>query len=303
MNYICLLEKTNMYLSFTKRLKERGENVLIVGTMSYDYMNDNYSDCFHEYWQIDNLNDYETLYKIVAYIIYKYGRIDYIQGENYHIVECLMTDFNLSNILNKKQIAYLNKNEVVNFDYSYHGLIDNNKNLILSACFKEAKKRKKEDLVTGYYMVFPDSRLVKLINKLVDELDLKRTYFNFKIKKIKADYEIVGLDLSIPNKYYLDCINYSYDIDLLDILIKILAKEDIVSFDKPKYLSGYVGRYDQVAYLNSQRDVVFKYNKALLVYQPTNLNDLDYKPDMNYLARFSNEKEVKEFIKYLLRGR
>lgn len=86
------------YWNFCKSLKDRGVTVLGIGDAPYDGLMSETRDNLAEYYKVNNLQDYNEVYRAVAFFISKYGRIDYIESQNEFWLELeakLREDFNI----------------------------------------------------------------------------------------------------------------------------------------------------------------------------------------------------------------
>ena len=61
---------------FCDRLNRLGVRVLGIGDVPYDELNDQLKEALTEYYYVDTLEDYDQVYRAVAFYIHKYGRID-----------------------------------------------------------------------------------------------------------------------------------------------------------------------------------------------------------------------------------
>jgi len=87
------------YWHFCKELKANGLNVLGIGDQSYDALNPNLKENLNEYYKVSSLENYDEVYRAVAFFIHKYGRIDFLESNNEYWLEQdarLRTDFNIS---------------------------------------------------------------------------------------------------------------------------------------------------------------------------------------------------------------
>ena len=87
------------YYRFCQALKKDGVNVLGIGDMPYDQLNPELIKSLTEYYRVDNLADYEEMRKAVAFFIFKYGKIDWLESNNEYWLEQdarLRTDFNIT---------------------------------------------------------------------------------------------------------------------------------------------------------------------------------------------------------------
>ena len=84
---------------FCDRLNRLGVNVLGIGDVPYDTLNDQLKGALTEYYYVDTLEDYDQVYRAVAFFIHKYGRIDWLESLNEYWLPAdarLRTDFNIS---------------------------------------------------------------------------------------------------------------------------------------------------------------------------------------------------------------
>ena len=106
MNY--LLVSPNFPISqefFEKELKEKGINVLGVGSESYDALSQTLKDNLVEYFRVNDLEDYEEVFRAVAFLTYKHGKIDRIESNNEYWLELdarLREDFNVYGVKPKQ---------------------------------------------------------------------------------------------------------------------------------------------------------------------------------------------------------
>lgn len=100
------------YWEFCKELKNNGIRVLGIGDAPYDMLKEELKLSLDEYYKVDSLEDYEDVYRGVAFLTFKYGRIDWIESNNEYWLERdakLRTDFNIKSGFNNsdmKRIKY-----------------------------------------------------------------------------------------------------------------------------------------------------------------------------------------------------
>ncbi len=86
------------YWQFCRELKNDGLNVLGIGDQPYDELTDDQKASLTEYYKVNTLESYDEVYRAVAFYIFKYGRIDFIESNNEYWLEqdaMLRTDFNV----------------------------------------------------------------------------------------------------------------------------------------------------------------------------------------------------------------
>ena len=86
------------YWQFCQRLRESGATVLGIGDAPYFELSEALRNCLTEYYYLNSLHDYEQVYRAVAFFIFKYGRIDWLDSNNGYWTEQdarLRSDFNI----------------------------------------------------------------------------------------------------------------------------------------------------------------------------------------------------------------
>ena len=87
------------YWQFCKHLKDNGLRVLGVGDQPYDTLLPELKANLHEYYKVNSMENYDEVYRAVAFFISKYGRIDWLESNNEYWLErdaMLRTDFNIT---------------------------------------------------------------------------------------------------------------------------------------------------------------------------------------------------------------
>jgi hypothetical protein len=86
------------YWLFCRELKKNGMNVLGIGDCPYDELSRDLKDSLNEYYKVSNLENDDEVYRAVAFLTYKHGRIDWLESNNEYWLERdarLRTDFNI----------------------------------------------------------------------------------------------------------------------------------------------------------------------------------------------------------------
>ena len=87
------------YWKFCKELKNNGLNVLGIGDCPYDNLLPELKDSLNEYYKVSSLENYDEVFRAVAFFAHKYGRIDWLESNNEYWLERdahLRTDFNIT---------------------------------------------------------------------------------------------------------------------------------------------------------------------------------------------------------------
>ena len=86
------------YWQFCRELKNNGLNVLGIGDQPYDELTNELKSSLNEYYKVGSLENYDEVYRAVAFFISKYGRIDWLESNNEYWLErdaMLRSDFHI----------------------------------------------------------------------------------------------------------------------------------------------------------------------------------------------------------------
>lgn len=87
------------YWEFCQRLKQNGVTVLGIADAPYETLDPKLQASLTEYYRVNNMEDYDQMYRAVAFFAFKYGRIDWIESNNEYWLEQdarLRTDFHVT---------------------------------------------------------------------------------------------------------------------------------------------------------------------------------------------------------------
>ena len=108
MNFIFLSPNfPKTYYLFTEGLRNNGVTTLGIGDCPYDDLSQECKDSLVEYYKVSSLENYDEVFKAVAFFSFKYGKIDWLESNNeYWLLRDaqLRTDFNITTGLNNDHI-------------------------------------------------------------------------------------------------------------------------------------------------------------------------------------------------------
>ena len=87
------------YWKFCAELKNNGMRVLGIGDSPYDDLTQELRSSLHEYYKVSSLENYDEVFKAVAFFSFKYGKIDWLESNNeYWLMRDaqLRTEFNIT---------------------------------------------------------------------------------------------------------------------------------------------------------------------------------------------------------------
>ena len=87
------------YWRFCDRLRRNGVNVLGIGDTPYDELRGELKAVLTEYYYLPHLDDYDAIFRAVAFLSFKHGKIDWLESNNEFWLEQdarLRTDFHIT---------------------------------------------------------------------------------------------------------------------------------------------------------------------------------------------------------------
>ena len=109
MNFVFISPQfPHTYWNFCDRLRRRGVNVLGVGDSPYDSLEQSLKDALTEYYRVDSLEDYDQVFRAVAFFSFKYGKIDWLESNNEYWLEQdarLRTDFHITTGADVREVS------------------------------------------------------------------------------------------------------------------------------------------------------------------------------------------------------
>ena len=111
------------YWEFCDRLRKNGVNTLGIADAPYDSLSQELKNSLTEYYKVDNLEDYDQVYRAVAYFAFKYGKVDWIESNNEYWLEQdarLRTDFHVTTGIQADEIAAIKEKSEMKKIYLDH---------------------------------------------------------------------------------------------------------------------------------------------------------------------------------------
>ena len=113
------------YWQFCAHLKRDGANVLGIGDAAYNELTPQLREVLTEYYHVDNMEDYNQMYRAVAYFAHHYGRIDWIESNNEYWLQQdarLRTDFNVCTGIKTDHIESIKEKSEMKKYYAQGGI-------------------------------------------------------------------------------------------------------------------------------------------------------------------------------------
>ena len=113
------------YWKFCAELKNNGLRVLGIGDCPYDELKPELKNALHEYYKVSNLENYDEVFRAVAFLTYKYGKIDYLESNNEYWLERdakLRTEFHITTGFNEEDIQKVKYKSAMKAYYAKAGV-------------------------------------------------------------------------------------------------------------------------------------------------------------------------------------
>ena len=113
------------YWMFCRELKKNGLNVLGIGDQPYDELDYNVKENLNEYYKVSTLENYEEVYRAVAFLIFKHGRIDWLESNNEYWLERdarLRTEFHITSGFQESDISRIKFKSKMKYYYKKAGI-------------------------------------------------------------------------------------------------------------------------------------------------------------------------------------
>ena len=126
MNFIFISPQfPHTYWNFCDRLKRNGVNVLGIGDSPYDSLEDCLKNSLTEYYKVDSLENYDEVFRAVAFFSFKYGKIDWLESNNEYWLEQdarLRTDFHITTGIQYDRIGSFKHKSAMKENYRKAGV-------------------------------------------------------------------------------------------------------------------------------------------------------------------------------------
>lgn len=177
------------YWRFCRELKNNGFNVLGIGDSEYFELPNELRASLTEYYKVSSLEDYDAVYRAVAFFSFRYGKIDWLESNNEYWLEQdarLRTDFNITSGFHNEDMPKVKFKSEMKTYYKKAGI------KVARHCIATDEKtcRKFIEEVGYPVIVKPDNGVgANDTHKLENDGDLKRFFeTKFPVSYIMEEY-------------------------------------------------------------------------------------------------------------------
>ena len=193
---------------FCTRLQAAGVNVLGIGDGYYDNFGPELRYGLTEYYHVDDIGDYESVYRACAYYVYRYGRIDRIKSFNPFWLETEAKLRKEYGVPGRQKIAV--KKTAQPISYTITALLGEGKGTVASVVLHPEGK---DFCVTGNM----DSELQKAWKETSVSLGEAHEFFTASFSRKKDGSYQLAECYPAPAPLSADLINYTCDCDVFSL--------------------------------------------------------------------------------------
>ena len=113
------------YWKFCAELKNNGLRVLGIGDCPYDELKQELRNALHEYYKVSSLENYDEVFRAVAFFTYKYGKIDWLESNNEYWLERdakLRTEFHITSGFMENDMERIKRKSAMKAYYAKAGI-------------------------------------------------------------------------------------------------------------------------------------------------------------------------------------
>ena len=113
------------YWKFCAELKKNGMNVLGIGDCPYDELMPELRGSLNEYFKVSSLENYEEVFRAVAFLTYKHGKIDWLESNNEYWLErdaSLRTAFHITTGFQESDMRPVKYKSAMKANYAKAGI-------------------------------------------------------------------------------------------------------------------------------------------------------------------------------------
>lgn len=113
------------YWEFCQRLKQNGVRVLGIADAPYEELDGRLKESLTEYYRVNSLENYDEVYRAVAFFAFKYGRIDWVESNNEYWLQQdaqLRTDFHITTGIDAEHVERIKEKSQMKACYAKGGI-------------------------------------------------------------------------------------------------------------------------------------------------------------------------------------
>ena len=113
------------YWMFCRELRNNGLRVLGIGDCVYDELSQDLRESLDEYYKVSSLENYDEVFRAVAFFTFKYGKIDWLESNNEYWLERdakLRTEFHITSGFMEQDMEAVKRKSAMKAYYAKAGI-------------------------------------------------------------------------------------------------------------------------------------------------------------------------------------
>ena len=113
------------YWMFCRELRNNGLRVLGIGDCIYDELSQDLRESLDEYYKVSSLENYDEVFRAVAFFTFKYGKIDWLESNNEYWLERdakLRTEFHITSGFMEQDMEAVKRKSAMKAYYAKAGI-------------------------------------------------------------------------------------------------------------------------------------------------------------------------------------
>ncbi len=310
---------------YVKALRGLGVNVLGIGDAVEEDFPHGLKGCLTDYYRVDDLHNYDAVYRAIAFFSHKYGRPDVIESLNdyWAVLEAgLRRDFNVvgfdldyaQRVYNRARVESIIRSAGINVaERDGEGIVSMPEGRIIKCCgmanrygkiigpvtyefsnLPEKIAEKKELL--SFFSIQPSEEFIEKVAEIVAVVGIKSGFFSFTFA---VGNETVLLDWSFlpPDEYFADAMACSGSSDVCHMWAAEIVGMNIDYHPSPE-ITVYVTRRFDRSYRYSHDRVMSKLRHGLRRHGRS-YTDLETTGDYFYIFKADSEQKARDMIQFM----
>lgn len=296
------------YWQFCDRLARAGVSVLGIGDTPYFNLSAELKGALTEYYYLESLEDYDQVYRAVAFFAFKYGRIDWLESNNDYWLEQdarLRTDFHITTGAGAEEAAawkddshFRQRCEAAGIPCAAEGVRDGERcsyNAIVDAqgepLFEAMAVR--PNLNAGYVCPELPAPLRRLGRAALKELGLRSRFFHMEfLRRGDGEYIALGMCPCPFDGRMPDLLNFAHSTDVYQIWADMVTHaRRLLPESADRHWCAAARRLTQYGWRLSHEEVLMRWGGSLALCQPTGDGN-----GHSYLIHAQSEDEARAFI-------
>ncbi|MCX7612283.1 MAG: ATP-grasp domain-containing protein [Ignavibacterium sp.] len=206
---------------------------------------------------------------------------------------------------NKPDIDYIFEEFIDGDIYSFDGLTDKDGNIVFYTSHKYQRgimETVNNDLHIYYHSLIDIPNDLYQIGKKISEVfQVQERFFHFEFFRRHRDQKLYALEVNMrpPGGFTLDMFNFACDFDIYREYASIVVNNRMTNGYERKYFVCYIGRKFNKNYVHHHEEILYKFQKILVMHSPISSVLSSALGDYCYIVRSKDFSQIEEAIEFI----